>query len=83
MRILSEWCATGSGGATLPTGSGTAPQLCETICATCWTDCRLLSSQRGATPYVALHALVAGFAADKAIVDESSARAAVTEVTAE
>jgi type II secretory pathway predicted ATPase ExeA len=35
------------------------------------------------TIWVALQALVAAFAADKAIVDESSTRAAVTEVTAE
>jgi type II secretory pathway predicted ATPase ExeA len=32
---------------------------------------------------IALQALVAAFGADKAIVDESSARAAVAEVTAE
>jgi type II secretory pathway predicted ATPase ExeA len=32
---------------------------------------------------LAIQALVAAFAADKAIVDESSARAAVTEVTTE
>jgi type II secretory pathway predicted ATPase ExeA len=32
---------------------------------------------------LALQALVAAFAADKAVVDESSARAAVTEVTTE
>ena len=32
---------------------------------------------------LALHALVAAFAADKAIVDESSTRAAIAEVTAD
>ena len=32
---------------------------------------------------LAIQALVAAYAANKAIVDESSARAAVTEVTAE
>ena len=32
---------------------------------------------------LAVQALIAAFAADKAIVDESSARAAVTEVTTE
>jgi hypothetical protein len=32
---------------------------------------------------LAVQSLIAAFAADKAIVDESSARAAVTEVTTE